>query len=187
MENQSDIICQSCGMPMRKESDFGTKENGIIQKEYCHYCYQGGHFTDPDISLEDKINKNVQMAMGQGMSEKDAKKMANSTLPKLKRWQGQQSPQMQKTRLIVAIVTGFLFLTILAIYYFSGDAHRGDNNDKVNPISFLPIWIAVMIPIMVSQKNGPQKTTPQQKNLLIIILAMLLILGIATFLIFNTK
>ena len=36
--------CQSCGMPMVKEGDFGTNANGTKNNDYCTYCYQKGKF-----------------------------------------------------------------------------------------------------------------------------------------------
>ena len=38
-------ICQSCGMPMRKDSKGGgTNADGSINTHYCSYCYQNGAF-----------------------------------------------------------------------------------------------------------------------------------------------
>ena len=79
-------ICQSCGMPLQKEEDFGTNADGSKSKEYCFHCFQNGKFLDEGITLEEKINKNVKFAVQMGMSELEARKMATDVLPKLKRW-----------------------------------------------------------------------------------------------------
>lgn len=58
-------ICQSCGMPLSKPEDFGTNADGSESKEYCGFCFQNGRFT-----------------------EAEAKRMAEASIPKLKRWRG---------------------------------------------------------------------------------------------------
>jgi hypothetical protein len=82
MENK---ICQSCGMPM-DDNSFGTNANMSKNKEYCHYCFKLGKFTDEGIIMEDKIKKNIAIAVKIGLSESKARTLAESTIPKLKRW-----------------------------------------------------------------------------------------------------
>ena len=80
-------ICQSCGMPLQKNEDFGTNANGSKNKDYCHYCFQNGNFTDPNITMEQQIGKLVGIACSQmNMPEGQARKMANEIVPTLKRW-----------------------------------------------------------------------------------------------------
>jgi len=79
-------ICQSCGMPMKNMTDFGTDSDGSINTEYCHYCYEEGEFTDKGISLEEKMAKNMNIAIKMGMSDVAAAKLASKTLPALRRW-----------------------------------------------------------------------------------------------------
>lgn len=80
-------MCQSCGMPLNDEGFKGTSQDGSPSSEYCKFCYQNGEFTDAGITMEDKIEKNVQIAVNQmGMKEYDARAMAESVIPKLKRW-----------------------------------------------------------------------------------------------------
>jgi hypothetical protein len=59
-------ICQSCGMPLQKEEDFGTNENGSKNNEFCHFCFQNGRFTDEGITMDEKIEKNINIAMNMG-------------------------------------------------------------------------------------------------------------------------
>jgi hypothetical protein len=80
-------ICQSCGMPLQKDEFHGTNSDSSKSDEYCCFCYQEGRFTDEGITMEEKIEKNIQIAVKMGMPEDKAKEMANSTIPKLKRWQ----------------------------------------------------------------------------------------------------
>jgi hypothetical protein len=79
-------ICQSCGMPLQKEEDYGTNVDGSKSEEYCFHCFQNGKFLDEGITLREKIDKNVKFAVQMGISEDEAGKMASSVLPKLKRW-----------------------------------------------------------------------------------------------------
>jgi hypothetical protein len=80
-------MCQSCGMPLKESEMFGTNDDGSKNEEYCKFCYQNGEFTDAGISMEDKIEKNVKIAVEKmGLDENEARAMANSVIPKLKRW-----------------------------------------------------------------------------------------------------
>lgn len=82
--------CESCGMPIHKLADFGTNKDGTINTEYCHFCYLQGKFVDHDISLEEKIEKNINIAHSMGMTKEEATILAHETLPTLKRWKGQK-------------------------------------------------------------------------------------------------
>jgi hypothetical protein len=73
-------------MPLAKENDFGTNANGSKSEEYCFHCFQNGKFLDEGITLQEKIDKNVQFAVQIGMAEAEARKMASDILPNLKRW-----------------------------------------------------------------------------------------------------
>lgn len=86
MKTSSNTICESCAMPMHHLSDFGTNEDGTVNTDYCHFCYLEGKFVDHGISLEEKIEKNIDKAHKMGMSREEATMMAHSTLPRLKRW-----------------------------------------------------------------------------------------------------
>ncbi|MFH1256511.1 MAG: zinc ribbon domain-containing protein [Candidatus Diapherotrites archaeon] len=81
-----DNICQSCGMPLQKEEDFGSNKGESKNEEYCQFCYKNGKFTDEGISMEGKIRKNIEMAKKMGMPEEKARETANRVIPSLKRW-----------------------------------------------------------------------------------------------------
>ncbi len=50
--------CQSCGMPLSKDPQKGgTNQDGTLSTEYCSYCYQQGSFTEPDITVDQMIDK----------------------------------------------------------------------------------------------------------------------------------
>lgn len=86
MEELQGQNCQSCGMPMQKNEDFGTNTDGSKNEDYCHFCYKDGKFTDEGITMEEKISKNIEMAKKMGVPEERAREVANNTIPKLKRW-----------------------------------------------------------------------------------------------------
>jgi len=81
-------FCQSCGMPMEKPEDFGTNTDGSKSEDYCHFCFQNGKFTEPNITM-DQMNDKVAgfMVTQSKMPETQAKEMAKTFIPKLKRWQ----------------------------------------------------------------------------------------------------
>ncbi len=45
--------CQSCGMPLANDPEGGgTEADGSRSPLYCSHCYRSGHFTLPDITME---------------------------------------------------------------------------------------------------------------------------------------
>ncbi len=79
-------ICQSCAMPLNNEEDFGSNEDQTVSQEYCRYCYQNGWFTNPDITLEEMIEKLASFHDQMGLSKEEAANMAKNILPTLERW-----------------------------------------------------------------------------------------------------
>ncbi|MGV8176671.1 MAG: zinc ribbon domain-containing protein [Candidatus Bilamarchaeaceae archaeon] len=78
-------ICQSCGMPMARNEDFGTEKDGKRNMEYCTFCYRDGKFT-ADLTMEQMIGKLIGFADKMGMTEEEARELAEKNIPKLKRW-----------------------------------------------------------------------------------------------------
>ena len=80
-------ICQSCGMPLDKDPQKGgTNLDKSRSEKYCSFCFQDGKFVDDGITLEQKIAKNIQIAVQMGISKDKAQQMAESVLPTLDRW-----------------------------------------------------------------------------------------------------
>ena len=81
-------ICQSCGMPLDKDPNKGgTNIDKSKSEKYCGFCYRDGTFTDEGITLKEKIEKNVQMAVKKmGIPERNARQTAESIIPNLDRW-----------------------------------------------------------------------------------------------------
>lgn len=87
MEEHRGPFCQSCSMPMSKPEDFGTDERGFRVNDYCHYCFQNGEFTNPDITIGQMTEIVVKnMIEKLNMSEDEARKLTESFLPRLLRW-----------------------------------------------------------------------------------------------------
>ena len=56
--------CQSCGMPLSRDAQGGgTEADGRRTTEYCSHCYQGGAFTEPDITAVQMTEKVRGMLM----------------------------------------------------------------------------------------------------------------------------
>lgn len=81
-------ICQSCGMPLNNDPQKGgTNADGSISDKYCSFCYEFGKFKDEGITLKEKIEKNIQIAVTKmNISESKARDIAESILPNLERW-----------------------------------------------------------------------------------------------------
>lgn len=46
--------CQSCGMPLKKDPNKGSKEaDGPKNTKYCGYCCVNGAFTEPNLTAEE--------------------------------------------------------------------------------------------------------------------------------------
>ena len=75
-------------MPLERPEDFGTAANGFRVNDYCHFCFQKGAFTEPNINMQGMIDKCVSIMAQQGiMPETQAKALMTEVIPKLKRWQ----------------------------------------------------------------------------------------------------
>ena len=87
MENQNvKRFCQSCGMPLQNEADYGTEAGGARSEEYCTYCYQNGGFT-ADCTMDEMIEDCApRMAEAMGWSVDESASLLGAVLPTLKRW-----------------------------------------------------------------------------------------------------
>lgn len=91
MDINERLICQSCGMPMKVEKDFGTEFSMARSRDYCKFCYKDGKFINPRLTLQEQIDKLIKMGVEHlGLSEEIARKMAETKLPQLKRWKKEE-------------------------------------------------------------------------------------------------
>ena len=80
-------FCQSCGMPMTPESEYGAEAGGAKSPDYCSYCYQDGKFTG-DMTMEEMIGfcAPFMARNNPGMTEEQAREQMFRFFPMLKRW-----------------------------------------------------------------------------------------------------
>lgn len=85
------LFCQSCGMPMQTEDQFGTNKDGSLNKDYCCYCYKDGAFLQ-DCTMEEMIAHCIQFldefngASKTAFSKEEAIAQMRMYFPRLKRW-----------------------------------------------------------------------------------------------------
>jgi len=90
-DGQLPQFCQSCGMLLTRQEDFGTNADGSTNFDYCRYCYHEGAFLQ-DLTMDgmiehcaqfvDQFNKNT----GQNLTPEEYKVMLRQYYPNLKRW-----------------------------------------------------------------------------------------------------
>ena len=85
-EMEDTSICQSCGMPMKIESDFGTRADGSTDPDYCTYCRHKGEFTKPDITMKQMVEGCIGIMVQYGVPEGQARVRMSALIPTLKRW-----------------------------------------------------------------------------------------------------
>jgi len=72
-------------------NNFATNADGARNSEYCVFCFKGGAFTQPDLTLERMIAMSIENMTGeQRMPEARARELASSVIPELRRWQKQK-------------------------------------------------------------------------------------------------
>jgi hypothetical protein len=80
--------CQSCGMPLvsKRQGDMrGTETDGSLSTKWCKLCFENGHFTGPDCTLNQMIEI-VDNALKQQNASKLMRWMAKKGIPRLERW-----------------------------------------------------------------------------------------------------
>ncbi len=79
-------MCQSCGMPMKKDPEKGgTEADGTKSKKYCSYCYKDGKFT-ADCTAKEMQEFCKNMMVEKMKMPKIIAKLLTYNVPKLKRW-----------------------------------------------------------------------------------------------------
>ena len=87
MSRAHGLFCQSCSMPMMKPEDFGTNGDGTRNDQFCLHCFEGGRFTDFDITLEGMIEKCIGLMKAMHLPEAEIEQ-TRAFIPLLKRWKG---------------------------------------------------------------------------------------------------
>lgn len=85
--NTKSPICQSCGMPMQEEKQFGRNMDGSRNDAYCIYCCPEGE-ENMQGTLEEMIAvcARIETQIGLHPDEETAKERLSAYLPTLKRW-----------------------------------------------------------------------------------------------------
>jgi len=97
---KSKTVCQSCGSPLRKDSDKGRERNGVITETYCRRCYQLGGFTDSEMTAE-KMREIIRVKMTELRFPRFlADKLADNVYS-LKRW---ASPAQEHVNTISQVI-----------------------------------------------------------------------------------
>lgn len=78
-------ICQSCGMPIVSETQFGTNKDKTKNLDYCKYCYENGEFIDK-VSMDEYIKMCSQYGAQAGMTNQEMEMFCKKLFPTLKRW-----------------------------------------------------------------------------------------------------
>ncbi len=79
-------FCQSFGMPLAKdENGGGTAADGTKSADYCSRCYQKGQFTEPDLTVDQMMDK-VRGKMKEMHFPGFIANIFVKEIPKLKRW-----------------------------------------------------------------------------------------------------
>ena len=84
-------ICQSCGMPMMTDDQFGSNEDGSLNTEYCAHCYQNGTFAW-DCTMDEMIEHNLEFLdefnkdADRPFTKEEARAGMKEYFPTLKRW-----------------------------------------------------------------------------------------------------
>ncbi|AZH28956.1 MULTISPECIES: zinc ribbon domain-containing protein [Paenibacillus] len=89
-----DKACQSCGMPLENEDQYGTDAQHHKTDEYCKYCYKEGAFVQPDLTMEGMIQQCVPILVEEGMQAEEATSMLRNYLPHLKRWRSLENTEL---------------------------------------------------------------------------------------------
>lgn len=86
-----EINCQSCGMPIIDEKEFGTNHDESKNNDYCHSCFRQGSFTQ-DCTMDEMIDfclsylDEFNEASLSTYSKDKARQSMLLHLPTLKRW-----------------------------------------------------------------------------------------------------
>ncbi len=83
--------CQSCSMALENPEQFGTNADGSRAEDYCHFCFKDGAFTEPDVTMEEMIQRvSSMLAQHSDMTESEATELMRDMIPGLKRWKDAQ-------------------------------------------------------------------------------------------------
>ena len=77
------LICQCCGMPL-DDSTISREPDGVLNEEYCKWCYTGGTFTY--ASMEQLIDFCVEHMASDAWPKEQVRAHMEAVVPELKHW-----------------------------------------------------------------------------------------------------
>ena len=78
------LICQCCGMPLEDDEIIGHDKDGILNEDYCKWCYADGTYTYSN--MDDLIDVCVGHMVNENFTEEQARTYLKDMLPKLDYW-----------------------------------------------------------------------------------------------------
>ena len=86
MAQSNKNVCQSCGMPLKRdEKGGGSNADGSISTEYCSLCYENGEFLQPNITADEMVTF-VQGKLREMRFPDFVAKWMTRGIPALRRW-----------------------------------------------------------------------------------------------------
>ena len=73
-------------MPLERDEEIGTNADGSKNEEFCIYCFKEGVFIDPDVPMDQFIDKVAEIMKGMKLPD-DVIIQTKAMIPTLKRWQ----------------------------------------------------------------------------------------------------
>jgi len=76
-------------MPLAESfGNLGTNADGSHNNTYCSFCFAGGKFTQPDLTVDDMIRMSIENMTGDDlrMPLDRATELAHRVIPTLGRW-----------------------------------------------------------------------------------------------------
>lgn len=68
--------------------EYGTESDGSASDDYCSACYRNGEFAEPEITLQEMIERTVRLLIAKSSQDESlVRPMVATFLPTLKRWQ----------------------------------------------------------------------------------------------------
>lgn len=78
------LICQCCGMPLENDGVMGRDGDGVLNEDYCRWCYADGTYVYHN--MEDLIDVCVKNMVSKDFTEEQARAYMKELLPKLDYW-----------------------------------------------------------------------------------------------------
>ncbi|MGO2963116.1 MAG: zinc ribbon domain-containing protein [Carnobacterium maltaromaticum] len=83
-------LCQSCGIPLKTEKDFGTEKDKTLSTKYCEDCYKDGEWTKSDLDFDGMYDYNLKKFRESDMNKIEKfflnKMYTKKFMKKLERW-----------------------------------------------------------------------------------------------------